>query len=306
MTLEIPRLCGGTFFVLLLNSKRQRAKKDIQNFGSNGVTNPELLKHLILLFDPTFITPVGSSMDTNTSQYKKCEIKNADCLPFNDAALINDFDKKIKSEYNNILREMKQLTDFFIPVEKEPKINELVFGILNLIKEDTSIKPENTFYALPTGKTISKRKLLTLSEINLYSLLLGTWHFILVNRPDNEIGKATIKSWHDTPELKGTKHQFISKISDSYSLDIKVNINFEEIDSSHTNKITESSDSFSNDGDVEADIVDAVIIDKEPKHKNTESPTIHNQYIINQNGNGVNIAQANKVIIKNGKVVEAE
>lgn len=50
ITTDKPRLCGGTFFVLLLRAKRTRAKKEIHKFGNGGVTNPELLKSLVLFF----------------------------------------------------------------------------------------------------------------------------------------------------------------------------------------------------------------------------------------------------------------
>lgn len=46
-----PRLCGGTFLVLLLRAKRTKAKKDIRKSSANGITNPEFLKGLITIFD---------------------------------------------------------------------------------------------------------------------------------------------------------------------------------------------------------------------------------------------------------------
>lgn len=64
-----PRLCGGTFFVLLLRAKRTRAKKEIQKFGNGGVTNPELLKSLIFN-----ITQSGNGI--NIGYAEKVEIRD--------------------------------------------------------------------------------------------------------------------------------------------------------------------------------------------------------------------------------------
>lgn len=293
-----PRLCGGTFFVLLLRAKRTRAKKEIQKFGNGGVTNPELLKSLILFFDPDYIATAGTSLETNTSLFKSCEISYADCLPFFDAALINAFDRKMQTTYHSELSTMKRLADFFLTTEKSAKMQELVYGVLNLIKDDDSIKPQDTFYALPDGTTISKDDLLTITEVNLYALLLGVWHFILLNRKDNTIGKPTLEDWHRPPAEKGDKHIFVSKIGDTYHLDIKISTTCENTDDAEEYEVD-------CDDNESVDYADADVIEEIPMSQPAPTITqnIQNQFNITQSGNGINIGHAEKVEIRDGKVV---
>jgi len=295
MNIDKPRLCGGTFLVLMLRAKRTKAKKDIQKNGSDGVTNPELLKSLILLIDPDYAAPIGTSLETNTSLYKSCDISNADCLPFSDTALITAFDRKIQTKYRNELFTMKNLVDFFLTTEKFAKMQELVYGILNLIKDDDSIKPQDIFYALPDGTAVSKAELNVLTEINLYSLLLGVWHFILLNRKDNTVGKSTLAEWHKPPAAKGDKHTFISTIGNIYHLDIKISTACEYTDDAEEGAV----DFYDNLTD---DYVDAEIVE-EVQPAPAIMQNIQNQFNINQSGNVINISYAEKVEIRDGKVV---
>lgn len=299
MAENIPYLCGGTFFVLLLRAKRSRAKKEIQRYGSRGVTNPELLKSLVMLFDPDYIDLEGSSLSTNTSLYKACQLSCADCLPFHDVALINAFDRKIRTDYLSELSEMKRLVDFFLTTEKEAKMQELVYGLLNLVKGDGSGKQGEDFYVLPSGKPVTRSKLLSLTDINLYGLLLGVWHHILLYRKDNTKGKATIDAWHRLPGQKGDGHEFISSIGDSYSHNINISTAWETPDDADG----ELSENGSR-GDGSFEDAEAVIIeDAPPQPAPTVTQTFQNQFNISQSGSGINIGYAEKVEICDGKVV---
>lgn len=304
MNNSYPRLCGGTFLVLLLRAKRTKAKKDIQKFSATGITNPEFLKGLITIFDPNYYEPTGSSLKTNTSRYKKCEISKADCLPFDDSVLITAFDKKIKTDYYNHLAIMKELLDYFLTTDKEPKINELVFGILNLIKDDQSINQDAVFYALDNGKRVAKKDLLSTLNINLYSLVLGVWHFILTNRKDNTIGAPTIDCWHEAPTEKGDVHTFTSSIGTYYHLDIKISTLIKQNGSAESESDDEINKEFIEEPEIE--ILDSIDSYTTSKQQENKQPTINNQFIFNQTGSGINIGQATNVIIKNGKVVNVE
>lgn len=299
-----PRLCGGTFLVLLLRAKRTKAKKDIRKSSANGITNPEFLKGLITIFDSSYYEPSGSSLETNTSRYKKCEISKADCLPFDDNALITAFDRQIKEDYYTLLVRMKELLDYFLTTDKEPKINELVYGILNLIKDDQSINQDTVFYALANGKGITKKDLLSTLNINFYSLVLGVWHFILTNRKDNKIGAPTIDCWHEAPIEKGNAHTFTSSIGSAYDLDIKISTLIEQNESAESESDDEINREFIKEPEIE--ILDSVDINETSTYQENKQPTINNQFIFNQTGSGINIGQATNVVIKNGKVVDAE
>lgn len=295
MNTDTPRLCGGTFFVLLLREKRKnRTKKQLQNFGSDGLTNVALMEHLIRLFDDTFMKPSGDSMDNRTSLYKKCELSEADCLPFNDDALIASFDRKVKSNYPALLFKMGEIADFFLTNDNEDKMRELVFSILTVIKEDATIQPTDSFYATPDGTPISKTALLNIKELNLPSFLLGVWHYILMYRHDNTVGAATITSWHTAPQEKGDKHKFSSSIGRSFDHDIKISTDYEIIADAEQEVIEDT-----NEGPQVDDVAESAPAQSVP----IVNQAIQNQFNFYQTGNGINIGHADKVEIKDGKVV---
>lgn len=295
MNTDTPRLCGGTFFVLLLREKRKiRTKKQLQNFRSDGLTNVALMEHLIRLFDDTFIKPSGDSMDNRTSLYKKCELSEADCLPFDDDALITSFDNKVKNNYPALLFKIGEIIDFFLTSDNEAKMRELVFSILTVIRKDTTIQPTDSFYSMPDGTPITKSALLNKKELNLPSFLLGVWHYILLYRKDNTIGAATIASWHTAPQEKGDKHKFSSTIGHSFDHDIKISTDYEIIADAEQNAIEDTNEESQAEDDAEPIPVQPVPI---------VNQAIQNQFNFYQTGNGINIGHADKVEIKDGKVV---
>lgn len=294
MNTNTPRLCGGTFFVLLLREKRKsRTRKQLQNFGSDGLTNVGLMEHLIQLFDVSFEKPAGDSMDNRTSLYKKCELSEADCLPFNDDALVNAFDHKIKSSYGISLFRMGELADFFLTTDKEDKMRELVYSILTVIRDDETINPKDAFFIKKGGMAVSKANLLTMTEINVPALLLGVWHYILMNRKDNTVGAATIEEWHTAPREKGDRHSFTSSIGNSFDHEIKISTDYESIDDANQTIIE----------DEIPEAVETEFIQKSSQPAPAVNQTIQNQFNFYQTGNGINIGHADKVEIKDGKVV---
>lgn len=296
---QFPRLCGGTFYTLLLREKRRaRTKKQLRDAGSDGLAQRFLLKRLIMLFDPSFYEGAGTTFETSASLYASCEKSTADCLPFDDAALVNAFDRRIKSDYSACHSQMGMIADCFLATDKPAKMQELSYSLLNLIKEDKSISPGDAFYALESGRAVAKIELLALDRINLPALLLGIWHYILLNRKDNKIGRDTYISWHSIPDVKGSKHEFVSDIGSSFPHAIKIDTAYRDTDGTLEDEAPIEygtvTDGFEPDGG-------------SPDNKPAASPSavqiVQNQFNFNFSGNGINIGRAENVVIKNGKVV---
>lgn len=56
--------------------------------------------------------------------------------------------------------------------------------------------------------------------VTLPAFLLGVWHFLIINRQDNSVGKATFEEWHVSGSTKNAKKTFISKIGESITHNI--------------------------------------------------------------------------------------
>ena len=239
MTNEYPRLCGGTFFTLLLQSIKQRTKARQRIAGErDGLSETDLLIGLIRVAYPEYKVTNDSSFKTNTSDYKKCKISTSSYLPFDWPAIIEAFDKKVTTDYQTPLHAMSRFVNNFIEVGTSAgKDVRLVKALLELVRDDETMDHQQ-LYSCESGQPITKSELMTLSEICLPALLLGIWHFIFVIQQDNTVGAATFDAWHKAPSAKRAKRDFIGLTGVSITHAVKVRVTSEtEIYENITDKL---------------------------------------------------------------------
>jgi hypothetical protein len=234
-----PKLCGGTFLALLLHARKSpemyRKRSPSEN---NNHRDTDMLAELIKISAPdNYEKPKTNSSQytsfkTITSQYKSCTIKKSTYLPFLEPTVINDFDNRIKDKdkYKATLEDMKSFVNNFMNDETKPHENiSLVEKLLDLIEFDQSIADSDEFFICGDGRSMQKSKLCELSQnsLNVYlpAFLLGIWHFIIVKRTDNAIGKNTIDRWYEKSEKTGEQKNYIGPIKS----DIKRIINLIDI-----------------------------------------------------------------------------
>ena len=102
-------LCGGTFFTLLLQARKQRTAARKNAVGEkDGLNDSEVLEGLIRVAFPDYISPAGRSIRTHTSSYKACRLSANEYLPFDKEELIHTFDREIKETFFSPLQRMCQ------------------------------------------------------------------------------------------------------------------------------------------------------------------------------------------------------
>lgn len=189
---RFPYLCGGTFFVLLLQARPPRRKaRDKQKGGSDGLSNPDALTGLIKVFTGSGVNIHHDSLEKATSEFKECKPSASDYIPFNNQSRISSFNTLIKTEYATLIKRMKEFTDTFIDTNMK---EFLVKAILEVIKDDESISGDAEFF-IGENYTVKKEELICMNSFTLQPFLLGVLHFILNNRTDNESGRYTIEKW---------------------------------------------------------------------------------------------------------------
>ena len=265
---EHPFLCGGTFFTLLLDARKQRIGPRQKYLGeSDGLSDPEALVALIKVFSPAYIEPTASTFPTfkgNTSDFKNCKISAGTYLPFGDTAEVRSFDACIRTDYKEALSRMFSFTDVFLDVETSAKKDEyLVEALIELISEDDTIGSDAVFYALEDGTPITKTQLISLMEVCLQSFLIGIWHFVLINRTDNKVGRSTIENWK--PSLNGMNRPKVYN-------HIVQTVSSEEDDEPAT-------------GNEEPIIHDTSEEETDGQQQNTTTQTVNNPVVFNQYGN---------------------
>lgn len=227
---RIPILCGGTFFTLVLRALQDHtsARNKILE-DSDGLSNPEVLLGLMLVEDPHHAIPdikkegVKKSLSTITSNFKKCDNINSVYFPFFDNDVRAAFDTRVKEHHDDAMKDMIKFVDGFI--NKEIKGVKLVSALAELITEDPTIPDQTEFYIRVDNTPVKKVDLYNESKLNLYSFLLGTWHFILMNREDNTVGKATYQSWHNADGVEpNAQKPFESDLWKNSKLTVNVDI----------------------------------------------------------------------------------
>ena len=209
-TNEYPRLCGGTFFTLVLQALRQRMKaREHYSGDSDGLSDPEVLVGLIKVINPDYTDPGKENLKVTANNYKACKISNSTYLPFDDEQVISAFDSKVKTAYQSVLNRMIGFVNDFLDMsETVHKDVNLVRAIVDLIQQDQTIKAGDEFFIGQNGEKKKKAALGDLKEVCLPSFLLGVWHYIVVNRKDNGIGKATYDVW--CPSAGGGQRKYIA------------------------------------------------------------------------------------------------
>lgn len=194
---EYPRLCGGTFFTLVLRAKKRRVKVRNSESGKNdGLTQTNCLKDLIKIFYPNFeVGFAGTTFSQNASAYRTCALSQGSYLPFDQKTLLDRFNDRVINQYIEVAMLMDRFVEKY--VDTENNIDDLMNSLLNIIEEDQSIADSDVFYVTPYKMPMSKKDMKNVTNICVPTFLLGIWHYIVMNRPDNTVGARTIESWSE-------------------------------------------------------------------------------------------------------------
>ncbi len=293
---ENQRLCGGTFFTLLLQARKPRkGVREHYRGESDGLSGPKMLVALIKVVNPDYSEPTSTTKGTfkgNTSDFKSCKISRSAYLPFGDSAEVSAFDSRVKTDYRSSLAAISAFVECFIDSGTSTKKDEcLVKALLELIDADETIDDTQPFYINENGSTMTKAALRGVLDICLQSFLLGILHFVLVNRKDNTVGKATYDLW--CPPNKGAERKYTGTLGCDIIRPMKVS-NCAEIvednvgpDASKTNSSEECSEQNPESKTEETATKD--------KNQVVNNPVVFNQY----GNNNIQVGSIDTLTINN-------
>lgn len=210
-----PILCGGTFFTLLLEASKQGRNERKKWGNSADFTQGDVLEALILVAVPTYHkSPDNGNLSSVASAYKSCNTSKSGRLPIYEQANISSFNDRIANDYQNPLRAMNDFSGKYIDIEG--KGIWLAKALLELITVDKNTD-DVELHILQDGQALKKAAFGDIDEYCLPALLLGVWHYIVRNVPDNSVGRATYDEWCKTGESSNTRNAFKSDIGGSLS-----------------------------------------------------------------------------------------
>lgn len=279
---EKQRLCGGTFFTLLLQARKPRTGVREHYMGTaDGLSEPKMLVALAKVMTPDIQEPLESMMKTikgNVFDFKTCKNTGGTYFPFGDAVTKTAFDNRVKNEYETVIAAMTEFIDGFIDVDSSTKKDEhLVRALAELIYLDDSIVADQPFYVTENGTETSKSELLAETELCLQSFLLGVWHFAVLRKEGNTIGKETYAEW--CPAQGGGQRGYTALLGDIFGSAIKLtyhDITYLKVSEDDGAEPDADDDAF--ESEVEQDTPQAQIL-----QQNVNNPFVFN---FTQNGNG--------------------
>lgn len=282
----IPRLCGGTVFTLILEARQQRYGVREHFAGdSDGLSEMDTLIGLAQVMVPDLKRPAKTREDTvqgNTTEFKICKTAGGKgYYPFSNRQSKKAFDDRVKGYYAEALKAMCDFVKNFIWVKGSDKQDvNLVKALLDLIERDDSINNSQVFYIMPDGKPVTKQRIDQIDgeDVCLESFLLGVWHYAIMRREGNTIGKATMNEW--CPSKGGAPREYEGHMGENLSRNIR---------------LTYMGDVEVPDQDEEIEHIEAEVVegtkDPEPEPQpQTVNQSVNNPVVINitmnQSGNG--------------------
>ena len=283
---DIPRLCGGTVFTLILEARQQRYGVREHFAGdSDGLSEMDTLIGLAQVMVPDLKRPAKTREDVvqgNTTEFKICKTAGGKgYYPFSNRQAKQVFDDRVKRDYAEALKAMCNFVNNFIWVRGSGKQDEnLVKALLDLIEQDGSIGDSQVFYIMPDGKPVAKQKINQIDddEICLQSFLLGIWHFAIMRWEGNTIGKATMNDW--CPSKGGAPREYEGHMGEDLSRSFKL-VYMDETDIPDSTDRTEY---------IDAEVVEEAETTESDPQPQVVSQSVNNPVVINitmnQSGNG--------------------
>ena len=289
------RLCGGTFFTLLLQARKPRmGVREHYMSTTDGLSEPETLIALAKVVVPDMLDPQESMMKTiksNVFNFKTCKNTGGTYFPFGDVDARTTFDIRVKTDYRKALTAMLAFIDGFIDTGGSTKKDErLVRALVELISIDDSILNEQLFYIREDGKAVTKSELIIASEFCLQPFLLGIWHFVLLYRKDNTVGRETYDDW--CPPRGGAERLYTSTLGERITKPMCVYVYKApapciEVETTDEEQM----------GEFDGPILEN---NSSPNIKETTQQTINLPFIFNQSGNNnVQIGNVDTLTINN-------
>ena len=255
---ENIRLCGGTFFTLLLEARKPRYGVREHYMGdTDGLSEPESLIGLAKIIVPDFKEPLETMMKTikgNTFEYKSCKNKGGTYFPFSDKNAIKSFNQRVTEDYADSLNAMIGFCEEFLHMRDSTKKDEtLVKALVELIGKDDSIVKEQAFYVCENGDALSKEQIIVAPEFCFQSFLLGVFHFAVTRKEATTIGKDTYDAW--CPPKGGAPRVYESNMGEN--IDRQIELLYAVVTECIDDEVTDD---------------ETVVIEPESEEKDSEEP----------------------------------
>lgn len=240
---KIPFLCGGILFTLIIQARKPRTKARNSVYGgSDGLNDTDYMDGLVFAVTGSHTaSDKGGAFRKTTNLFKTCQEYGPTYIPFKDKATISSFNSSYEQKNPDLFCRMSGFVKKFLT---ETKSEWLVKALIEVILEDNGI-PACTTFQITDDTAVRKDEFDNISQVVLPIFLVSVMHFILNERKDNTLGRATFEAWHSHGTSKSS-WKFTSNVGRSVNRRIIVN---NEYENEEPEKEKPSNDKKSSDDD---------------------------------------------------------
>lgn len=222
---EKPRLCGGTFFALLLDAKVEAMSQREHRKGHRDKRIiPNLMSKLLWVMTGNEVNLADKALETfgsNVNKYRLCKIDGGAHVPLKRTdAEVKAFDRLIREDYSAVLHRMDEfLQDTLDFREDLQKPDNLVKALMDTVSQDRNCDNKE-FFVLEDGDSIPGVEVIAMKEICLPAFILGMWHAALMIPEKNSEGLATINEW--CPSTGGGHRSYSGSMGENWPVKIEI------------------------------------------------------------------------------------
>jgi len=177
-----PYLCGSFFYGLLLHVKSDGvSSREHQKGIKDTVNGRDIFWGLSSFIDADAPYPAADFC----SDYLKGNMpKRTVFFKIDEDYLVGSFDQRVKNHYDD---ELKLMHDNVVSCLKDSDEARrwLAQTLMRVIHEDKTLEGAE-FYCQENGTPITREDLLAQPSVCLDALLLGIWHFLIINRKERD------------------------------------------------------------------------------------------------------------------------
>lgn len=191
---NVPHLCGGILFDLLLETMKPRRKaRDKEKGGTDGLKAPNLFAGLCKIFtgeNTDFCQ--GKTLDKCVSNYKKCEDSTGDYVPFTDPASQVYFHNACERKDPATITKATEFINTFLNVGK---CEWFAKAIIEVMLEDSTVS-NDTPIAVSFDRHVRISDLQEGEKIMFLPFFLSVLDYTMSQSPDCESGRPTFRAWY--------------------------------------------------------------------------------------------------------------
>ena len=194
---KTPHLCGGTFFDLLLETRKTRSKaRDKLNGGTDGLSATDVFDGLVEIVTGESVISRGGTSSKCVSNYKNCTSSKGVYIPFTNSVTQSAFDAKYTTKSAELYTRMSEFISRFL---NRDKCEWLVRALIETMQKELV----DTEIAINYTESMKVSELHTADSIVFLPFLLSVLHYVVVKCPDCESGRLTFEEWYTQSSKKG-------------------------------------------------------------------------------------------------------